>query len=110
LILAAGASGAAFAPHPFNVVAGTAVGHFFLFCNVFRMSRPPELLWAFTFTVLSGATLRTGGPGWLATVTVSVALAVVLIGLETRKPRYHGVGWKKLNPRLPDWWRSQQNS
>jgi hypothetical protein len=107
LILAAGISAAVFAPHPINVVVGTAVGHFFLFCNVFRMSRPPELVWACTFMLLSGTTLLADAPGWWATVSISFGLAVVLIALETRKPRYHGVGWRRLNPQLPEWWRAR---
>lgn len=33
------------------------VGHFFLFCNVFRIARASELIWAGTFVVLSACTL-----------------------------------------------------
>ena len=81
--------------------------HFFLFCNVFRIARIPELIWAVVFASLAGATIVTGMPGWIATATVSVALSIVLIALEAKKPSYHGVAWRKINPRLPDWWESQ---
>jgi hypothetical protein len=23
---------------------------------------------------------------------------------EMLKPSYHGVGWQRINPRLPEWW------
>jgi hypothetical protein len=107
VILAAGVALAVFAPNPFAIVAATAVGHFFLFCNVFRMSRRPELIWAATFTLLSAATLFSGVPGWPATVALSFALAAVLIALEMKQPRYHGVGWRRVNPALPEWWKAR---
>jgi hypothetical protein len=81
--------------------------HFFLFCNVFRISRPPELIWAAAFVVLGGATILTEFPGWIATMVISVALSSHLIWRETRKPHYHGICWKKWNPALPDWWDAQ---
>lgn len=108
IILAAGICALLFAPGDFAWIIGAAVGHFFLFCNVFRMSRKPELIWATTFTLLSSATLHWNAPPWPVTVAISFLLAAVLIALETRKPRYHGVAWQKLNPRLPDWWKAQQ--
>jgi hypothetical protein len=103
-ILAAGASTAMFAPRPLSIVVGTVVGHFFLFCNVFRMSRKPELVWATTFVLLAAATIAQSLPGWPWTVGISVAMAGMLIALEMRKPSYHGVGWQTVNPRLPQWW------
>jgi hypothetical protein len=104
VILAGGVAGAVFVPKEIAIVAATAVGHFFLFCNVFRMSRKPELIWAATFTTLAATTLFHGAPGWTATVSISFCLALALIALETRKPSYHGLGWRRLNPGLPDWW------
>lgn len=110
IILAAGLAAAFLAPNPFALVIATAVGHFFLFCNVFRMSRRPELIWAATFVLLSAATLFFRLPGWPATVALSFTLAAVLIARETRQPRYHGIAWRRLNPRLPEWWQSRQTS
>ena len=109
LILAGGVAAAIFAPNPFAIIAATAIGHFFLFCNVFRMSRRPELIWAATFTLLSAATLFFGLPGWPATAALSFALAAILIARETRQPYYHGIAWRRLNPRLPEWWQSRQD-
>jgi len=78
--------------------------HFFLFCNVFRISRPPELIWAGAFTVLCGSTILTGLPGWTVACLCSLGLATLLIFRETRRPDYHGVCWERWNPNLPEWW------
>jgi hypothetical protein len=76
------------------------VGHFFLFCNVFRVSRAPELVWAGVFLALAGSTIALGVPGWPATVAASLATTVVVVTLEMRKPSYHGIGWRRINPTL----------
>ena len=84
------------------------VGHFFLFCNIFRIRRKPELIWAAAFTGLSAATVLAGRPGWGATFLTSGVLTVVLVALEMHHPSYHGLFWQRINPRLSDYWRSQQ--
>lgn len=86
------------------IPAAVAVGHFFLFCNVFRIRRAPELAWAAAYLALVTCTLCFDRPGWAASTGIALAFAALLIALETRHPGYHGVGWEKLNPRLPDWW------
>ena len=85
------------------------VGHFFLFCNVTRMSRIPELIWAAIFLLLAGSTLQIGSPGWVITFTVSGLLTIVLVFLETKKPSYHGILWEKFNPNLLDWFNKHGN-
>lgn len=107
-VLAAGAAAVALAPRELALVAGVAVGHFFLFCNVFRIRRGPELLWAGVFVALAGATLAWGRPGWAITVGSALALAAGLIAREMRYAGYHGVGWRRVNPGLPEWWRARQ--
>ena len=87
-----------------RLVIGVPVAHFFLFCNVFRISRPLELLWAGVFLILAGSTVVWNAPGWPATVIVSACVAVAVVVAEMRKPSYHGVGWRRINPRLPEWW------
>ncbi len=81
--------------------------HFFLFCNVFRISRIPEAIWAAVFVALAGSTIAADVPGWLATALVSLALSTVLIWRETKRPAYHGLGWKRWNPGLPGWWKAR---
>ena len=88
-------------------VIAFVVAHFFLFCNVFRMSRPLELVWAATFVALAGSTVMRESPGWLVTVVGSLNVTVAVIAIEMCRPSYHGIAWERLNPRLPQWWESR---
>jgi hypothetical protein len=80
------------------------LAHFFVFCNVFRVSRFPELIWAGIFMALAGTALVSGFPGWWVTVFVAVCVCAVVVVAEMRKASYHGIFWQRINPRLPDWW------
>ncbi len=93
-----------------GMIVGFVVLHFFLFCNVFRISRPPELIWAFVFTMLAGATILTEFPGWIATPIIAIALSSFLIWRETKREDYHGIYWERWNPSLPDWWESRHET
>jgi len=77
---------------------------FFIFCNVFRVSRLPELIWAAIFLALAASTLLAGFPGWFVTVSVACGVCAVIVVAEFRRPSYHGVFWQRINPRLPEWW------
>src|SRR4051812_38487682 len=66
------------------------VGHFFLFCNILRMSRPMELIWAAVFAGLAIATITRGMPSWLVTFCISAMVTVLLAIVESRRPWYHG--------------------
>ncbi len=90
-----------------GVAMGFVVAHFFLFCNVLRMSRSLELTWAGLFVVLAGFTILTGSPAWVVTFAVSFVATVVLAIVEMRKPSYHGVFWQRINPELPQWWQDR---
>jgi hypothetical protein len=88
-------------------VVGFVVAHFFLFCNVVRMARPLEFLWSGVFVALAGATIAIDMPGWVATFVVSAVVTAIVVVLEIRKPSYHGVGWKWINPCFPARWEAQ---
>jgi hypothetical protein len=88
-------------------VIALVIGHFFLFCNVFRLARPLELAWAAVFVALAGATVASDWPGWIATTVGTLVATVVVIGLEMRKASYHGVLWERINPGLREWWEAQ---
>ena len=90
-------------------VIAFVVGHFFLFCNVFRFTRRPELIWSALFLILTGATILSGHPSWMTTIFLSLAVTVSVICIELRKPYYHGVCWQRFNPELPTWWKSQSH-
>lgn len=90
------------------LLAGFVIGHFFLFCNVFRIGRKPELVWAGTFIVLAGLAI---GLEWLElrlALGLVLGLSTGLILREMRLPRYHGVFWRWVNPGLPEWWQEQK--
>ncbi|MFY9314316.1 MAG: hypothetical protein WAO95_02005 [Burkholderiales bacterium] len=90
-----------------GLIVGFAVGHFFLFCNVFRVGKPLELTWSAIFVALSGSTIVTGRPGWLVTVAVTLAATPVVIVAQVRSPSYHGIAWQRLNPKLREWWETR---
>jgi hypothetical protein len=106
-VLAGGVFAAA-ALSRFNIRLGIAVafvvGHFFLFCNVLRLSRPPELIWAGVFAALAIAASIPAVVSWPIALSVSAALTLVLAIREFRRPSYHGVAWSWINPQLPAWW------
>lgn len=83
------------------------VTHFFLFCNVFRFSRPPELIWASVFVVLSIARMNIESVLGMHVMLICLALTVVLVILEIRKPGYHGILWWFFNPGLQSWFESK---
>jgi hypothetical protein len=87
-----------------RLAVGIPVAAFFLFCNVFRISRALELIWAAVFIGLAAATIISDVPGWTATTIVSAGVAAIVIAIEMRRPSYHGIGWQRINPELPSWW------
>ncbi len=89
-------------------VVGFVTAHFFLFCNVVRMSRPLELIWASIFVVGAGCTVILDEPGWSVTAAISIAAAIVLTIVEMRRPSFHGIGWRTINPNLEKWWSEQE--
>ncbi|MHC4247500.1 MAG: hypothetical protein ACYS9X_00075 [Planctomycetota bacterium] len=105
----AGAAAAAIVSCLAGLVVACVVGHFFLFCNVFRVSRPLELAWAMVFLASAGGTILWRMPGWTATVAVTVGATIAVILVEMRRPSYHGVGWRRINPTLPEWWRRRRD-
>lgn len=83
------------------------LSHFFLFCNIIRMSRLPELIWSSVFLLLAGSTVLVEQPGWLITYIASFLVTIILVMIEIKKASYHGIYWKKFNPSLPQWFAQQ---
>ena len=88
----------------FAVALLFTLAHFFLFCNVLRMSRPLELVWALLFVLLAASTIRTGFPPWSYTFCAMLAVTAILAVVQVQRSSYHGVFWRQLNPNLPQWW------
>lgn len=84
-------------------VIAMVVGHFFLFCNVVRLHRYLELTWGAIFIVNCFVWWM-----WLEDLRVLPVLAgqlpvtLLLVLLEVRSPRYHGIGARRINPRLDE--------
>ena len=77
--------------------------HFFLFCNVFRISRSRELIWAACFV---GNVAVWAGSGRLSPFNVLACQLPVSVGVlawEIKAPRYHGILARRLNPRLSEY-------
>jgi hypothetical protein len=90
--------------HDLLLLAGYVPLTFFLFCNVFRIARSLELIWAGTFALLAGLALTQGQPSIGAVLGISATLTVLLILIAMHRPDYHGVLWQWVNPKLPERW------
>ncbi len=88
----------------FGMAVLFVLAHFFLFCNVLRMSRPLELVWAALFVLLAVSTFYFGRPPWNYTMAAMMAVTLVLAFVQMLQPSYHGVFWRKINPNLEQWW------
>jgi hypothetical protein len=90
-----------------GLIVGFSVGHFFMFCNVFRVAKSLELTWSVIFVGLTATTIVTGLPGWPVALGVTLVTTFVVIAAQLRRPSYHGIGWQRLNPKLREWWQAQ---
>src|SRR6478672_653600 len=77
--------------------------HFFLFCNVFRIARHLEYLWACFFILNVGIWFFLERLAWPTVLMCQIPITAVLVLLSLRGPRYHGVFARRLNPRLDDY-------
>jgi len=82
-----------------------AVGHFFLFCNVFRIARRRELFWAALFVLNVGFWIWYGRLVWNEVMFCQLPFSAAVILDELRRSGYHGVFADKINPRLSQYLR-----
>jgi len=78
-------------------------GHFFLFCNIFRVRRRRELIWATLFVVNVGLWSLLGLLDWFKVLACQLPVTAAIIAGELRTTRYHGVFADRLNTRLTDY-------
>ena len=90
-----------------HLAIGSAVAfvvlHFFLFCNILRMSRKLELIWTALFIILAAGAFSQL-ISWALVFGLSLVGSAFLAIIEMRSISYHGVGWRRINPNLPAWW------
>ena len=74
------------------------VGHFFLFCNVFRVRRNLELLWATVFCANIIAHFYTHF-SWKTVLAVQIPTTIIIVIAQIRDKNYRGIfyKWKKAN-------------
>ena len=77
-----------------------AAGHFFLFCNVFRIVRRRELIWAGLFVLNVGVWVWFERLTCLGVLFCQLPITVMLVVADMLAPGYHGVFAKQLNPQL----------
>ena len=80
-----------------------ALGHFFLFCNVFLVWRRWELFWAATFVANVAIHLALGIASGLSVLLSQLPVTLYVIVRQIRSPWYHGIAARRLNPRLNDY-------
>lgn len=78
------------------------LGHFFLFCNVFRIRREFELFWAGVFVANVACWALAGRFDWLTVLTVQTPLTATLIITECFSPSYHGIFCKQVVDSSPN--------
>ena len=71
--------------------------HFFLFCNVFRIRRRPELVWAACFVLLAVCLTAFERMNAIDLMALQLPVTFLLIGLELRQPSYHGIFAQRWN-------------
>ena len=91
------------ATHGYSFFILFVVGHFFLFCNVFRLRRKPELIWTAGFVFNTFLFSFFDYNYLVALLAVQVTITVALIGLEMARPDYHGIFSKKINSSIKDY-------
>lgn len=80
-----------------------ALGHFFLFCNVFLVWRKLELIWAVLFTTNVSAHLAFGITDASSPLLCQLPVTICVLVLQIRSPWYHGILAGRLNPQLKDY-------
>ncbi len=88
---------------PLCWIVPAALGHFFLFCNVFLVWRRLELLWAvaFVFNVAAHVFFNDLDP-W-PSLLWQTPLTLAVIAWQMRSPWYHGIFARQINARLADY-------
>lgn len=81
-----------------SILLLTVVGHFLLFCNVVRLRRSFELVWALAYVAATFGAIALGVVDWTLPLLAVTPITIMLVVIEVRSMRYHGIGWRKINP------------
>jgi hypothetical protein len=84
-------------------IVAIVAAHFFLFCNIFRVVRRRELIWATIFVANVGFWILLGQLNWFNVLACQLPVTTGVIAWEVRAARYHGIFADRLNERLADY-------
>jgi hypothetical protein len=84
-------------------IVPTALGHFFLFCNVFLVWRRWELLWAVVFVINVSVHLAFDEFDFWPSLLWQIPVTLAVITWQMRSPWYHGILAEQLNPRIKEY-------
>jgi hypothetical protein len=87
----------------FSWIVAIVAGHFFLFCNILRVVRRRELIWAAIFVANVGLWLVLDQLDWFKVLACQLPVTAGVIAWELRAARYHGIFADRLNDRLADY-------
>lgn len=87
-------------------LVAVGVGHFFLFCNLFRVRRRYELIWTVVFIANVAGWILWGAFSLWGVLAVQAPVTVAVIAAEVCSPRYHGIFCRSINRRQIDRWLS----
>lgn len=79
------------------VLFPVVLGHFFLFCNVFRIPRKFELWWSAVFVVNVGAWLSLDLFAWSRILLTQTPMTLLFVTMTVLGKDYHGIGYS-LSP------------
>jgi hypothetical protein len=80
------------------ILTGFVLGHFFLFCNVFRVGERAELMWGALLLVnVAICGLLAEGSWWVVLPLQCVVTATVIVR-ALLSPGYHGAWCQRINP------------
>ena len=70
------------------------VGHFFLFCNVFRVPRWTELFWGACFLLNVSGNVLGASLDYPRIMFLQAPITLFVIGWAISRSGYHGIGWQ----------------
>jgi len=73
------------------------LGHFFLFCNVFRIPPRPELIWSAVFLLNCATWWLASKFSWGRVLLLQCPVTAFLILQEMRRSTYHGIFARQVN-------------
>lgn len=80
------------------ILTAFVLGHFFLFCNVFRVGERAELIWAAMLLVHVSIGGGMAGGSWWIVLPLQCVVTLIVILRALLSPDYHGAWCQRINP------------